>query len=598
MKIRYLNKRLCAVVGLIIYAYMPFAQARYGIALGYQPKYQTFQHFDYVNPNATKGGVFRKSVFGSFDTLNPYLLKGDAASDLGLLMFETLMTKSDDEPFSLYGLLADDVELAEDGLSVTFHLNPAARFNNGDPVTAADVVFSFAQLISQDAKPAYRFYYADIESVTQLDRLRVQFTFKTQNPELHMIVGEIPIFSKKWVGQKAFKDIVTEHPITSGPYTIKAVKYGTEIQFERNPNYWAKDLPVRKGMFNFDQVVVKYYRDQTVILEALKAGEFDFLAENNSKRWARDHVGPKYDRGEIKKQQYAHGNNVGMQGFGFNLRKVYFKEQVVRKAIALAFDFEWANDRLFYNQYTRCDSYFSHSELAATGLPSAEEMALLAPYRDKLPERIFTQVWQPSNTTPPNSLRQNLRQAKNNLTAAGWVVRDGVLQKNGVKVVFEVVLASKAFERVLAPFAKNLKKLGIRMTYRTVDASLYVKRLKAFDFDMIVVTIGQSLSPGNEQINSFHSKSASIPGSRNLLGIQHPVVDALVDKVVYAKNRASLIVATKALDRVLLSQDYLVPNWYIAKHRVAVWDKFLQPATRPLYYTVEPWAMKTWWMRP
>ena len=598
MKIRYLNKRLCAVIGLLASILTSTGQASYGVALGYQPKYQAFQHFDYVNPDAPKAGTFRKSFFGSFDTLNPFLLKGDAANGLTQLMFETLMTKSEDEPFSMYGLLADDIQLAEDGLSVTFHLNSKARFNNGDPVTAEDVKFSFEQLMSKDATPAYRFYYADIAAVIKVDASTVKFTFKTQNPELHMIIGEIPVFSKKWVGDKAFKDVVTRNPITSGPYTIKTVQYGKQIQFQRNPHYWAKDLPARKGMFNFDQVVIKYYRDQTVILEALKAGEFDFLAENNSKRWARDHVGPKYDSGSIKKQLYRHANNAGMQGFGFNLRKAYFKDQAVRKAIALAFDFEWANSKLFYDQYTRCDSYFSNSELAATGLPSADELALLLPYKTQLPAQVFTQVWQPSSTNPPSSLRQNLRQAKKGLVEAGWTVVDNVLQKNGVKVVFEVVLASKAFERILAPFVKNLKKLGIQVTYRTIDASLYVKRLEAFDFDMIVVSLRQSLSPGNEQINYFHSKSANMKGSRNLIGIQHPVVDALIDKVVYAKNRQALVTATKALDRVLLSQDFLVPNWYIAKHRTAVWDKFSTPKTLPLYYSVDTWALQTWWMQP
>ncbi|MBT5229332.1 MAG: ABC transporter substrate-binding protein [Methylococcales bacterium] len=584
----------------VLFALSLFAQvcwASLGAALGYEPKYpKDFKHFDYVNPDAPKGGVFKVSAFGSFDNLNPYALKGTSPKGMGLI-YESLVEKSLDEPFSVYGLLADKMVLADDGLSVTFHLNPKARFSNGDVVTSEDVKFSFEMITGDGANPFFKYYYTDIKSVEALTASDIKFSFKKKNSELHMVVGDIPIFSKKWVNGRTFKELITVKPVSSGPYIVGSVKLGKEIQYERNPNYWAKDLPVRKGMYNFDKIIVKYYRDQTVILEALKAGEFDFLAEFNSKRWARSHTGPKYDSGELVKTIFKHENNAGMQGFAFNTRRPIFKELAVRKALALAFDFEWANKNLFYNQYTRCDSYFSNTELASTGLPTGDELALLEPFRAQLPESVFTQAWKPSNTQKPSSLRTNLRTAKKLLTEAGWAVKEGVLQKNGVKIEFEVMLSSKAFERVLAPYVKNLKKLGIKVSYRTVDGSLYTRRMKDFDFDMTVVSIGQSLSPGNELYDSFHSKAANTPGSRNYIGVSHPVIDALIDQIVQAKDRQTLITTSRALDRVLLSQEYLVPNWYVDQHRVAMRGNYTQPKTTPLYYAIESWAMQTWWQK-
>ena len=592
---------LIALLAAMLVACVPVAAfAVSAMGMGYDPKYPPdFDHFDYVNPHAIKGGELVLSGLGTFDSLNPYLLKGISADGLGELVFESLLEKSLDEPFTMYGLLADDFTLADDGLSVTFHINPKARFSNGKQVTAADVKYSFDTLMSKAAHPQFRVYYADVESAEVLDRLTVRFKFRQRNRELHMIVGEIPIFSPDWAGDKAFDKLDDVKPIASGPYIVDSYDRGKFIHYIRNPNYWAKDLPVRRGMYNFDRITYKYYKDSTIALEAFKAGEFDFFFENYSKRWARSHVGLRYDSGEIIKTELPHKNNAGMQGFAMNLRREKFQDVRVRKALSLAYDFEWANDHLFYNQYVRCDSYFSNSELASSGLPQGKELELLNQFRDQLPPELFTTVWKPPTTVPPDSLRGTLRKARDLLAQAGWRVRDGVL-KNDKDDVFtiDVLLVQKGFDRIFAPYAHNLEKLGIDMNYRTVDESLYKRRIDNFDFDMVVVSFPESVSPGNELKNMFSSEAASMKGSRNLPGIASPVVDALVERVIESENRAQLVTATHALDRVLLFGEYLVPNWYIDKHRIAYSKKLKRPKTLPLYYDPVTWLLKAWWLEP
>ncbi len=588
--------RLILVLFLIL-AYVPVVQAAPSQAMGYTPKYPaSFTHFDYVNPQAPKGGNLILSAFGSFDTLNPFTLKGIGAAGLSDLMFESLMVSSLDEPFSQYGLLAEDVALADDGLSVTFRLRDIARFSNGDPVTAEDVKFSFDTLMSEQAHPQYRFLWADIKQAVVVDRLTIRFEFHKLNPELHMIAGQIPVFSREWLGDQSFDKLSREHPITSGPYLIEKYDLAKNITYTRNPDYWANDLNVRRGMYNFDEVTYKYYRDFTVLLEAFKAGEFEFNHEYNSKRWARDYNSSKFRNGKIIKTELPHQNNAGMQGFVFNLRKPLFQDQRVRRAISYALDFEWSNRKLFYNQYQRCYSYFSNSELASSSLPEGEELTLLEPFRDQLDSSIFDTEWKPPTTSPPSSLRLNLRKARALLEEAGWSLRDNVLvNEQGVVLKFDVMLSQKGFERILAPFARNLKKLGIEVEYRTVDVALYKRRLDSFDFDMVVASFAQSQSPGNEQFNLFHSSSADKEGSRNLMGISDPVVDALVDKLVYAADREELVTAAHALDRVLLHGYYLVPHWYIGSHRIAYWNRFGKPDILPLYYDAEDWMLRTWW---
>ncbi len=596
-----MRQYLLGILTLFLF-YSQFLPAEPSAALGYTPAYPPhFKHFNYVNPTAPKGGELILPGFGSFDSLNPFLLKGIAADGLGLLFFETLMLKSQDEPFSVYALLAQDIQLAPDKLSVTFQLNPQARFSDGSPVTAEDVKFSFDTLKSPQAHPQYRFYWHDIQQAEIIDPLTIKFKFAKINPELHLIVADIPIFSKTSTQGKPFDQIVNTPLLASGPYIIKNHDPGKYITYTRNPNYWGNHLNVRQGTYNFDQITYKYYKDMEISLEALKAKEFDFMAVYNSKAWARDYVGPQFDSGQLKKLELPHQNNAGMQGFVFNLRRPLFQDLQVRKAINLAFDFEWANDNLFFKQYQRCNSYFSNSELAAPKtLPQGEELELLTSIQQRFPKQfpseVLTTVWQPVSSAAPHSLRDNLRQAKALLTAAGWQLKEDILQNNkGQKLTFEVLLVQKGFDRILEPFARNLKKLGIELTYRLIDISLYQKRLNNFDFDMIVSTFPQSQSPGNELMNAWHSSAAHQEGSNNWPGVAEPIIDSLIEKVIYAPNRKTLITATHALDRVLLQGEYLVPNWYIGVHRAAYWDKFGRPKQLPLYYNVPETVAQTWW---
>lgn len=575
------------------------AVAAPSIGLGYTPKYpQNFKHFDYVNPDAPKGGKIILPGFGNFDSFNPYILKGVSVDGLGDLIFETLMVQSSDEPYSLYGHIANDIVLAKNKLSVTFKINPLARFSDGSPILAEDVKISFDTIKSDKGHPSYRFYWADIKQAIVIDSRTIRFDFSRINPELHLIAAQIPVFSHKWVEGESFDKLSRKQPIGSGPYTIKKYSLGKDITYQRNPNYWAKDLPVRKGMFNFDTVIYKYYKDNSVMLEALKAGEFDFKLVNHSKKWARDYIGEKFDTNKIIKEELKHHNNAGMQGFVFNTRRELFKDKRVRRALALAFDFTWSNNMLFYNQYTRCDSYFSNSELASSGLPQGKELELLNRYKKDLPSEVFNSVWQPPVTKGKGGLRANLVTASKLLKEAGWFIKEGVLQnKKGKRFEFDVLLAQKGFERILAPFSYNLRKLGIILHYRTVDVSLYIRRSRTFDFDLMVSSYPQSQSPGNELYNLWHSSSANEEGSRNLIGINNKVVDKLIEHVVFAKNREEVVIAARALDRVMLHEEYLIPNWYIAVHRIAYWDKFSYPSDLPLYFSAENWVLSSWWKK-
>ncbi|VAW56498.1 ABC transporter, periplasmic substrate-binding protein [hydrothermal vent metagenome] len=567
-------------------------------AMGYSPKYsKNFKHFDYINPNAKKGGRLVLAGSGTFDSFNPFILKGITAEGTSLL-FDTLMVASKDEPFSKYPLIANDIQLAKDKLSVTFTLDPRARFNNGDKITATDVKFSFDTVVSDKAHPQFKFMYGDVKEAVIINESTIRFNFKRLNSELHLILGDINVFSKKWLEGKEFDKLTETKPIASGPYTIKKYDLGKRVVYQRNDNYWAKDLPVRKGQYNFDEIQYIYYKDLVISLEAFKAGEFEFREEYYSKLWAREHNGPNYDSGKIKKENLAHSNNAGMQGFIFNTRKEFFKDPSVRRAITLAFDFEWSNDHLFYNQYVVNDSYFSNSELQATGLPKGKELALLTEFKSQLPKAVFTQPWVAVSTKAPQSLRKNLRQAKKILLAAGLKVKDGVLvNKKGQPLKFDVLLAQKGMDRILAPFARNLAKIGIIMKYQTVDRSLYIRRLRNFDYDMIVGSFSQSMSPGNELRNMFHSISAEKKGSRNYMGANSPVIDALVEKIISSDNRDVLVTASRALDRVLLNANYLVPNWYINTHRIAYWDKFNRPEKLPLYYNAKDLMISSWWAK-
>ncbi|OSM05094.1 putative extracellular solute-binding protein [Magnetofaba australis IT-1] len=547
------------------------------------------------------GGHLTLQDMGGFDKLNPFTLKGAAPALLGALVFETLMTSSLDEPFAQYGLLAEDVVVAEDWMSVTFRLNAKAQFSDGTPVTAEDVKFSLETLKSDQASPFHASYYRDIERAEIIDARSVRFHFKQYNRELPLIAGQLPILSKKFFAKHSFKDLDLTIPVGSGPYVVEKVESGKSVLYRRNPNYWGWGLPVNQGFYNFDSIGLKVFKDPVVALEAFKAGEFDFITVYNSKQWARDYEGKQFDSGALIKEKLPHRNNQGMQAFIFNLRKPLFQDQRVRQALALAFDFEWSNHNLFYDQYTRDGSFFSNSEMAARpGPPQGAVLNLLEPFRKQLPAEVFEGVRPPPSTTPPGSLRGNLRQAMRLLKQAGWKLGpDRVLvNAKGERLAFDFLLAQPAFERVMAPFNANLKKLGVEMTYRTVDASLYQQRVQDHDFDMMVGSFPQSQSPGNEQIGMWTSQSADVKGSRNLLGLKNPVVDALVEQLIQAKDRDGLVAACRALDRVLMAGDYLIPNWHIPYHRVAYASKLKRPAKPPLYYTADGWLLSWWLAKP
>lgn len=572
--------------------------ADHGISIDGNLKYPPgFSQFDYTSAEAEKGGDFVMHSLGSFDKMNPYTLKGTPPDGLTELVFETLAVPSLDEPFAEYGLIAKDIELAPDRMSVTFTLNPEARFADNTPVTVEDVKFSLETLKGPDAHPFYASYYQDIKGAEIIDRGKIRFHFEKPNRELHLIAAQLPVFSRKFYEAHPFAAPGMTPPLGSGPYTVSDFKQGKYITYKLDPDYWGRDLPSRKGMFNFDTITFKFFKDQIVAVEAFKAHEFDFMYVNIAKQWARDLTGPKFDSGRIQKKLLPHKNNQGMQAFIFNIRRPLFQDRKVRRALGLAFDFERTNKTLFFDQYTQSQSYFSNSNLAATGLPKGLELKYLEPFRDQLPEEVFTKPLTPVTTGSPQALRQNLRTARKLLREAGWTVKDGrLVNDEGKLFAFEILLVSPSFERVMADYVKNLKILGIDATYRTIDPALYVRRLQNFDFDMTVHVFGQSQSPGNEQREFWSSAAAGREGSRNLIGIKNPVVDALVDKIIYATTQEELTAACKALDRVLWYSYYLVPNWYLASHRVVYWDKFEQPDTLPLYYNPFQ-VLMTWWIK-
>jgi microcin C transport system substrate-binding protein len=573
----------------------------HGMAWGAEPKYPAgFKHFEYVNPDAPRNGTLTLDGFGSFDKLNPFTLKGVVAAGVGLLMFDTLTEQADDEPFSVYGLLAESMSFAPDRLSITFRLNPKARFSNGDPVLAADVKHSFDTLMSSRAHPRYRNFFGDVKSVTTPDTRTVRFDFKRRNHELHMILGSFPVFSRKWGDGKPFDQIVQDPAIASGPYLVERADWGRTISFKRRADYWADAVPTRRGMFNFERVTYKYFKDEVARLEGFKAGQFDWVAENSAKNWARGHTGPRYRSGQILKREFPHFNSAGIQGFSMNTRRPLFTDRRVRHALAYAFDFEWMNRQVFYGQYVRSPSYFTNSDMEARGLPSPGEMALLEPLRDKLDVAVFGEAPRPPDTVPPQTLRDNLRTALGLLREAGWTVDgEGVLRNaRGEPFEFEVLSYSAALERIAVPWVRNLEKLGIRARMRVTDPVLFQKRTDEFDFDVTVTSYPASQTPGNELLERFSSAAADQKGSDNVSGVRDPAVDALIDRLLQSESRAELVDAATALDRVLRHGWYLVPHFYSATHRVAFRDVFGIPSTMPRYYAPQPWLLKTWWRKP
>ncbi len=571
-------------VAALAFAEPAHAEVRtaHAIAMHGKPKYGPgFAHFDYVNPDAPKGGTLRLAVSGTFDSFNPYIIRGNPAAGFSA---ETLLVSSADEPFTEYGLLAETLQWPEDRSWVIFNLRPEARWHDGTPITADDVVFSFETLKTKGA-PVYRFYYASIEKAEKLGERTVKFSFaEAMNRELPLIAGQMPIFPKHYWEGRDFESATLEPPLTSGPYRVATFEAGRHVTLERVEDYWGKDLAVNVGINNFDQIRYDYFRDDTVIRQALKAGIVDLRVENQAKAWATDYNVPVVARGWLVKEEIEHDRPTGMQAFVYNTRRAVFRDPKVREALAYAFDFEWTNRTLFFGQYSRTESYFSNSELAAPPEPPlGEELAVLDRYRDQLPPRVFTQAYRAPATDGSGWPRENLSKAFALLAEAGWEVRDMRLVNvaTGEPMRFEILLVSQAFERITLPFVRNLRRLGIETSVRLVDQSQYINRLRSFDYDMIIAVWGQSSSPGNEQRSYWGSAAAAEPGSRNYAGIEDPVVDALIDLVIAAPDRESLVQRTWALDRVLLSGFYVIPQWHTQEDRILYWNRFSRPAITP-----------------
>ena len=586
----------------------PAAWAAHGYALWGDLKYPPgFDHFDYVNPAAPKGGEIRM-VSGlrnsNFDKYNPFTMKGSAPAYLGDLLFDTLLTGSLDEAGAAYGLLAEDVAVAPDRLSATFRLRPEARFHNGDAVTAQDVKHSFDTLMGPYTSPAYKTLLVDVAGVDLLDARTVRYRFKRPNRELPLTVGGLPVFSHKWGQGKPFDQVVMDEPIGSGPYRIGPVKFGKDITYVRDPNYWARDLNVKRGTDNFDRVLIKIYKDNTARLEALKAGEFDLMAFYSAGDWARRVNGPRFKSGELVKGEFRHKLPTGFQSYVLNSRRPFLSDVRVREALGLAIDYEWMNRQMFYNAYTRVKGIFGNTDCAATGTPDAAQLALMEPFRAQIPPAAFGPAYEPPRTDRPHDpkvggLRENLRRAQLLLVQAGWTVQDGELRNaQGQPMVLEYLDSNEGGARVVTPWMRNLDKLGIRLVYRPVDFALYQQRLQKFDFDITTIAYQGTLNPGQEYADLFGSKAADTEDSGNLAGVKSPAVDSLISHMVGADTRPEFLAACRALERVVSHSHYLLPQWYSPVHRLAynAW-RLQKPDVVPPYFRGETWAMETWWAR-
>lgn len=577
-------------------------ERHHALSLVGEPRFgPDFKHFDWVNPDAPKGGLVRQSAIGTFDSLNAFAVGGSAAAGLGLI-YDTLMASSPDEPSTEYGLVAAWVSFPDDFSRATFALRPEARFHDGRPITPEDVIFSLEAL--KKAHPHYNAYYRNVTRAERTGEHEVTFVFDQKgNRELPQIVGQLPVLPRHfWSAAGAsgeMRDLsrtTLEVPLGSGPYRIKALDAGRSIAYERVRDWWARDLPVTKGQWNFDELAFIYFRDRVPAFEAFKSNNLDFWRETSAKSWATAYDFEAVRKGQVKKEEIAIKSVTPMQAFVLNIRRKQFQDPRVRRAFNLAFDFEWTNKNLFYDQYKRVDSYFGNSELQATGLPTGRELEILKEVENQIPPEVFTTVWKNPVNATPEDVRNNLREAAKLFEAAGWQPRGGVLTNAaGEQFAVEFLLVQPDFERVVLPYQKNLERLGVRVTVRVVDAAQYQRRADTFDYDIIVDTFAQSISPGNEQRNFWGSAAADKEGSQNAIGIKNPAIDKLVDKVIFADSRAELVAATRALDRVLLWNNYVVPQWYTPYDRIAIWNMFGRPARLPERATS---FMNVWWVDP
>ncbi|WP_341909778.1 extracellular solute-binding protein [Ferrovibrio terrae] len=574
------------------------AQPRHGLsAFGDLKHPPGFSHFDYVNPNAPKGGELRSWQLETFDNLNPLILKGVSAQNLSLT-FQSLMARGKGEPDAVYADLAESAELAPDRSWAAFTINPKARFSDGSPVTAEDVVFTI-EATQKDGHPLYQLILRDVESVTAESRLRVVFRFADTESrrDMPLTVAQLPILSKAWFRNRDFTTPTMEPVLGSGPYRISRIDAGRSLVFERVKDWWARDLPVNKGRYNFDWYRDDYYRDREIAFEAFFAGEYDFREEVTARHWAASYTNkPAFNDGRVKREVLKDETPSGVQAWFLNSRKPHLNDARVRQAINLAYDYEWANKTLFYGLYKRTRSMFENSDLAATGLPSAAERDLLEPFRDRVPPEVFTTEFQPPRTDGSGNNRANLKQAQQLLLAAGWVIRDGKLvDAKGKPFELEFMLYEPSFQRIINPFARNLERIGITISIRVVDLASFENRMRNFDYDVMSRRFVQPLTPGIEQRNYWASRSAATVGSFNFSGVNDPVVDDLIEHIVKARNRDELRAATRALDRVLMWGWYVVPHWYSGTVKLGYWDRFGRPAQKPAY---DVGLTDTWWVDP
>jgi microcin C transport system substrate-binding protein len=597
---RWLSQK-CFAAGIGALALLGAAQPlaaeefRHGLSTFGDLKYPAdFKHFDYVNPNAPKGGRF--ATYGgppnSFDSFNPFILKGDSASGLSLL-FDTLMERSGDEPDAMYGLVAKDVSLAKDGKSITFRLRPEAKFSDGSAITAEDVVFSF-DILKAKGHPSYRIMMRDVSKAEALDPHTVRFNFTGDLVrDLPSTVAGLPVLSKAYYSKREFDQTTLEPPLGSGPYLIADFRPGAQITYKRRDDYWGKDLPINRGVNNFDEIRFEYYRDRTPALEGFKSGNYDFREEFTARDWVTNYNFPAVKEGRVKLLTLDDANPSGAQGFFFNTRRAKFSDPRVRKALDYAFDFEFANKNLFYGLYKRTNSYFENSDMKAEGKPTPAELALLEPFRDKLPKAVFEEPYTSPVSDGSGTDRKLLREAAKLLDEAGCKLKDKVrVCPSGEPLDIEFLMYEASFERIIAPYIKNLQAIGVSASIRRVDSAQYQRRVKAYDFDVVTSRFVMRLTPGIELRNYWGSENADVEGSVNLAGIKDPVIDALINKVVEAKSREDLVAATRAIDRVLRAGHYWVPQWYKASHHIAYWNKFSFPAQKPKYSRGAP---DTWW---
>ena len=580
-----------------------------------EPKYPAgFDHFEYADPNAVKGGTLYLSnpdLRSSFDKFNGFTIKGQSPAGVTIFMMESLAIPSGDEPGTLYGLVAEAINVAPDRSSIAFRIHPKARFTNGDLVTAADIKFVFDTLTGKFVAPSYRTVLAGVERAVVVDERTIRFDLKDRTIDTVSAVAALPVFSRKWgMGPdgkaKNFDEVITEYPITTGPYRIASVDSGRRIDFERRTDYWARDLGLRRGFYNFDRIVYRYYKDGAVSMEAFKAGEFDLLLEYSARRWSQVHAGVKWRDGRIKKEVMPTGTGAGFSSYVLNLRRPLFADIRVRQALDLAFDFEWVNKR---GQYKRTDSMFANSNFAAKGLPEPGELKLLEPFRSELPAEVFGPAYEPPRTdSGPLALRENLRRARDLLTQAGFTLGpDGVLRNAaGLRLEIEYMSAQDGAARTVAAWISNLQKLGVVLKVRQVDFALYIRRLETFDFDMVPIrTPDFTLPSALDYTDSFGSKAATEPGSGNLRGVRSKAVDAVLAAFSNAGTMQELQDACRALDRIVTHSHWQVPNLYAATFRVSYWDRFERPKVMPLYYTIDSpsealpqWPLVNWWLKP